>query len=268
LLASPSGLMLVAGPTESGKTTSLYASLAYLNTGTRKINTIEEPIEYSLKGIRQSQATTQSSDTDTSFEHLLRAVLRQAPDVIMIGEIREEETAATAVRAAATGHFVLSTLHAPLASAAVHSMLRLGVQPRALSHALLGIISQRLVRTLCPSCKLGFPFPPGKAFKSIRQWLDPDAQISLFGPQGCPNCFMTGFGGRTGLFELLLITSGIRGLLEKAAPVADIRDLAVREGMMEFRHAALLKVAAGLTSLEEVIRVLPLEYLSAPDRSS
>jgi general secretion pathway protein E len=265
-LSSPSGLILVAGPTESGKTTTLYASLAYLNTGMRKINTIEEPIEYSLRGIRQSQASTgNGAAIDVSFDVLLRGVLRQAPDVIMIGEIREEETALTAVRAAATGHLVLSTLHAPVASAAVHSMLRLGVQPRALSHALLGVISQRLVRTLCPACKQKFPFPPSKAFESVRQWLEQDAAVAMYGPQGCPTCFMTGFAGRTGLFELLPMTHGVRSLLEDAAAVPAIRDLAVREGMMEFRHAAMLKVAAGLTSLEEVMRVLPMEYLSAAE---
>lgn len=259
LLTSPGGLILVTGPTESGKTTTLYAGLAYLNNGTRKINTLEEPIEYSLQGVRQSQA---SATGDPTFDALLRGVLRQAPDVIMIGEIREEETAQTAVRAAATGHLVLSTLHAPVASAAVHSMLRLGVQQRALSYALLGIVSQRLVRTLCPACKQVHPFPPVKAFESVRQWLDPDAVVNLYGPQGCPACFMTGFAGRTGLFEVLMVTPGVRALLEEAAPVAAIRTRAVTEGMMEFRHAALLKVAAGLTSLEEVTRVLPMEYLS------
>jgi general secretion pathway protein E len=263
LLSSPSGLILVCGPTESGKTTSLYASLSYLNSGTRKINTIEEPIEYSLKGIRQSQASSAGGSGDANFDVLLRGVLRQSPDVIMIGEIREEETAQIAVRAAATGHMVLSTLHAPVASAAVHSMLRLGIQPRALSHALLGVISQRLVRTLCESCKQFYPFPLAKAFEGIRRWLDPEMEIRLFGPQGCPTCFMSGFGGRTGLFELLMVTPAIRHLLDQAAPVSAIRQLAVKEGMMEFRHAALLKVAAGITSLEEVTRVLPAEYMAS-----
>lgn len=265
MLASPSGLILVTGPTESGKTTSLYAGLAYLNTGTRKINTIEEPIEYSLKGIRQSQASSNGSATEASFDVLLRGVLRQAPDVIMIGEVREEETAQIAVRAAATGHLVLSTLHAPVAAAAVQSMIRLGVPPRALSHALLGVVSQRLVRTLCVACKQQYPFPVVKAFEGVRKWLGQDAQVTLFGPQGCPACHMTGFAGRTGLFEVLPVTAGIRHLLEESSSVAVIRKLAVQEGMMEFRHAALLKVAAGVTSLEEVTRVLPLEFMSAAD---
>ena len=267
LLSSPSGLILVTGPTESGKTTSLYAGLSYLNSGTRKINTIEEPIEYSLKGIRQSQASSQNGNGtgDATFDVLLRGVLRQAPDVIMIGEIREEETAQIAVRAAATGHLVLSTLHAPVAAAAVHSLLRLGIPPRALSHALLGIVSQRLVRTLCASCKQFYSFPMARAFESVRRWLDPETEIRLFGPLGCPACFMSGFAGRTGLFEVLMVTPAVRHLLEEAAPVTAIRQLAVREGMMEFRHAALLKVASGVTSLEEFTRVLPAEFMAAAD---
>ncbi len=265
MLSSPSGLILVTGPTESGKTTTLYAGLAYLNSGTRKINTIEEPIEYSLKGIRQSQASSGGGPGEASFDVLLRGVLRQAPDVIMIGEIREEETAQIAVRAAATGHLVLSTLHAPVAAAAVHSLLRLGVQPRALSHALLGIVSQRLVRTLCQECKQLYPFPVAKAFEGVRKWLPADAPVTLYGPVGCTACHMTGFAGRTGLFEVLPVSPGVRLLLEEGAAVSAIRKLAVKEGMMEFRHSALMKVAAGITSLEEVTRVLPAEFMAAAD---
>ena len=265
MLASPSGLILVTGPTESGKTTTLYSSLAYLNTGTRKINTIEEPIEYSLKGIRQSQAGSGGGPGEASFDVLLRGVLRQAPDVIMIGEIREEETAQIAVRAAATGHLVLSTLHAPVAAAAVHSLLRLGVPPRALSHALLGVVSQRLVRTLCGECKQLYPFPAARAFDGVRRWLPADAPVTLYGPVGCPACHMTGFAGRTGLFEVLPVSPGVRAALEDGAPVPAVRKLAVREGMMEFRHAALMKVAAGVTSLEEVTRVLPSEFMAAAE---
>ncbi|QEL18365.1 GspE/PulE family protein [Limnoglobus roseus] len=260
MLTSPSGLILVCGPTESGKTTSMYAGLAYLNNGFRKINTIEDPIEYSLAGIRQSQI---AATADVTFDVLLRGVLRQAPDVIMIGEIRDEETALIAVRAAATGHLVLSTLHAPVAAAAVHSMFRLGVQPRALSHALLGVVSQRLLRTLCPECKRAYPLPPGKAFNSVRKWMDPDANVTLYGPEGCPACHMTGFAGRTGLFEVLSMTPAVRTLMEHGAHTAAIRKQAVEDGMMEFRHAALLKVAQARTSLEEVTRVVPAEFLSA-----
>lgn len=264
LLSSPSGLILVTGPTESGKTTMMYAGLAYLNTGARKINTIEDPIEYSLKGIRQSQAHAHGGPGEVSFSELLRGVLRQAPDVIMVGEVREEETALTAVRAAATGHLVKTTLHAPIAAAAVHSMFRLGVPPRSLSQALVGIVSQRLVRTLCSACKVEHRFPTGPAFEAVRQWLDPKLTPKIFAPVGCPACHMTGFAGRTGLFEVLVTTSAVRALVDEAAPVAEIRAVAVKEGMMEFRHSALLKVASGITCLEEIARVLPQEFLSAP----
>ena len=258
-LQTPSGLILVTGPTESGKTTTLYAGLSYLNTGERKINTIEEPIEYSLPGIRQSQANQAQGLT---FDLLLRSVLRQAPDVIMIGEIREEETALTAVRAAASGHLVLATLHAPVASAAVHSMIRLGVNSHVLAHSLLGVVSQRLVRTLCPHCRETYPLPQGQGFEGVRQWLDPGEGIHMFGTRGCAACQGTGYIGRTGLFEILRVGPEVRPLIDAGASVAAVRTRAVQQGMLEFRHAALIGIARGVTSLEEVVRVLPLEFLS------
>ncbi len=258
LLASPSGLLLVTGPTETGKSTTLYACLSYLNNGERKINTIEDPIEYSIAGLRQSQVNTKIG---LGFDELLRNVLRQAPDVIMIGEIRDPETAMTAVRAAGSGHLVLTTLHAPVASAAVHSMLRLGVHPHLLSSSLLGAISQRLLRTLCPRCKVRYEVPSERLFDDVRQWLAPGQGEYLYGPQGCPECYMTGYSGRTGVFEMLPVSPEIRQLIDDRAPTSVLRQKAVEEGMVEFRHSALLKVAQGVTSIEEVIRVLPAEYL-------
>jgi type II secretory ATPase GspE/PulE/Tfp pilus assembly ATPase PilB-like protein len=257
-LSNPSGLMLVTGPTESGKSTTLYGCLNQLNTGERKISTIEDPIEYSLAGIRQSQTNT---GLELTFDTMLRHVLRQAPDVIMIGEIRDAETALTAVRAAGSGHLVLSTLHAPVASAAVHSLLRLGVHPYLLSNSLIGVVAQRLIRTLCPKCKETFEVPAPKLFEGVRQWLQPGQGEVLCGANGCPACFNTGYAGRTGVFEMLAVTAAIRELIDDSAPVAAIRKKAVEEGMIEFRHAAVLKVAQGLTTIEEVVRVLPSEYL-------
>jgi len=257
-LSSPNGLLLVTGPTESGKSTTLYGALAALNNGERKINTIEDPIEYSLTGVRQSQV---NAGLDLTFDSLLRHVLRQAPDVIMIGEIRDAETALTAVRAAGSGHLVLSTLHAPVASAAVNSLLRLGVHPYLLSNSLLGVVAQRLIRTLCPKCKETFEVPAPRLFEGVRQWLQPGEGEALCGPGGCPACFNTGYAGRTGVFEMLAATPAIRELIDQSAPVSAIRKKAVEEGMIEFRHAAVLKVAQGLTSIEEVVRVLPAEYL-------
>jgi type II secretory ATPase GspE/PulE/Tfp pilus assembly ATPase PilB-like protein len=263
LLASPSGLLLVTGPTETGKSTTLYACLSHLNNGERKINTIEDPIEYSIKGIRQSQINTKIG---LAFDELLRSVLRQAPDIIMIGEIRDPETAMTAVRAAASGHLVLSTLHAPVASAAIHSMLRLEVHPHLLSNSLLGVISQRLLRTLCPKCRLAFDMPTPHVFDEVRHRLEPGQGEHLYGPMGCPECYMSGYGGRTGVFEMLRVGPEIRKLIDERANTAAIRLKAVEEGLIEFRQSALLKVAQGETSIEEVVRVLPSEYLEYASR--
>jgi type II secretory ATPase GspE/PulE/Tfp pilus assembly ATPase PilB-like protein len=258
LLASPSGLILVTGPTETGKSTTLYAGLSYLNNGERKINTIEDPIEYSIQGIRQSQVNTKIGLT---FDELLRGVLRQAPDVIMIGEIRDPETAQTAVRAAASGHLVLTTLHAPVAAAAIHTMLRLDVHPHLLATSLLGVISQRLLRTLCPRCRQTFEVPSPRVFEEIQHLLQPGEGQSLCGPGGCVECFMTGYAGRTGVFEMLRVTPDIRQLIDERATTQAIRQKAIEGGMIEFRQSALVKVAQGQTSIEEVIRVMPAEYL-------
>ncbi len=259
LLNNPSGLILVTGPTETGKSTTLYSCLAYLNNGERKISTIEDPIEYSIKGIRQSPV---SAATGVTFDVQLRAVLRQAPNVIMIGEIRDNETAMLAARAASTGHLVLSTLHSPVASAAVHSLTRLGVHPHLLSHSLLGVVSQRLIRTLCPNCKEGFDVPEIHAFKEVRPWLKAGQGTRLYGHRGCPECHQSGYAGRTGAFEIMRVSAGLRALIDDASQEGAIRRKAVEEGMLEFRQSAMLKVAQGLTSIEEVIRVLPVEYLT------
>jgi type II secretory ATPase GspE/PulE/Tfp pilus assembly ATPase PilB-like protein len=258
VLASCSGLLLVTGPTETGKSTTLYACLTYLNNGERKINTIEDPVEYSIRGIRQSQVNTKIGLT---FDELLRSVLRQAPDVVMIGEIRDPETARTAVRAAASGHLVLSTLHAPVAAAAIHTMLRLEVHPHLLANSLLGVISQRLLRTLCPRCRQTFEVPAPHIFDEVRDRLEPGEGQHLYGPGGCPECYGTGYAGRTGVFEMLRVGPEIRKMIDDGAPTQALRQKAIEGGMVEFRHSALVKVAQGQTSIEEVIRVLPSEYL-------
>jgi type II secretory ATPase GspE/PulE/Tfp pilus assembly ATPase PilB-like protein len=258
LLSSPSGLILVTGPTESGKSTSLYASLSHLNNGERKINTIEDPIEYSIRGIRQSQINL---TIDLTFDELLRSVLRQAPDVIMIGEIRDIETARTAVRAAASGHLVLTTLHASLATTAIHTMLRLKVHPHLLAMSLLGVVSQRLLRTLCPNCRQPFEAPPTGLFDEVQSRLEPGEGQQLYAPGGCPECYMTGYTSRTGVFEMLTVGPEIRKLIDERSTTQAIRQKAIEEGLIEFRQSALVKVAKGLTSIEEVLRVMPGEYL-------
>jgi type II secretory ATPase GspE/PulE/Tfp pilus assembly ATPase PilB-like protein len=265
LLASPSGLLLVTGPTEGGKTTTLYSCLSFLNNGERRIQTIEDPIEYSLRGIRQSQVNTAINLT---FDELLRGVLRQAPDVVMIGAIHDPETARTAVRAAASGHLVLSTLHAPMAAEAIHSLLRLEVHPHLLATSLLGVISQRLLRTLCPRCRQAFEVPSPDIFDEVRDHLEPGEGQYLFGPVGCPTCFETGYVGRTAVFEMLRVGSTMRRLIDEGVSTHAIRTQAIREGLVEFRHSALIKVAQGVTSIEEVIRVLPREYLEHAPQTS
>ncbi len=259
LLNNPSGLILVTGPTGAGKTTTLYACLRHLNNGQRKINTIEDPIEYALDGIRQSQVNPR---IDVDFADLLRSVLRQAPDVIMIGEIRDGATAETAVRAANSGHLVFSTLHAPVAAGAVPSLLNLGVHPHFLASSLLGVVAQRLVRTLCPLCKASFDVSESKhAFDEVRRYLAPGQGEKLYGPSGCPKCKMLGYAGRSGVFEVMSISPALRKLIMERQPLQVLRNKALQEGMIEFRESALLKVALGETSIEEVFRTIPTEYL-------
>jgi type II secretory ATPase GspE/PulE/Tfp pilus assembly ATPase PilB-like protein len=259
LLENPSGLILVTGPTGSGKTTTLYACLAHLNNGERKINTIEDPIEYALFGIRQSQVNPR---TEVDFPELLRGVLRQAPDVIMIGEIRDPVTAETAVRAANSGHLVLATLHAPIAAGAVQSMLSLGVHPHFLASSLLGCIAQRLLRTLCPGCKIAYELTETvHTFDEVRKWLEPGQGQVLHGPGACEVCHHTGYAGRTGVFEVLTVSKAIRRLILAKQPLQTLRHKALEEGTIEFRQAALLKVARGETTVEEVFRAVPSEYL-------
>ena len=259
MLHSPGGLILVTGPTASGKTTTLYAGLHYLNDGSRKINTIEDPIEYAVEGIRQSQVNPQ---LEVDFPELLRSVLRQSPDVIMIGEIRDIVTAQTAVRAANSGHLVLATLHAPTAAGAVQSMLNLGVQPHFFASSFRGVIAQRLVRTLCPKCRVGLDLSEAPmTFDDVRPWLGQYDGRQLFTATGCDQCGKSGYAGRTGVFEVLNVTPTIRRLVNAHAPSKELEQLAVGEGMFEFRRAGLLKVAQGQTNTEEIVRVVPAEYL-------
>ncbi|MDA1052978.1 MAG: GspE/PulE family protein [Planctomycetota bacterium] len=263
MLNHPSGLILVTGPTGTGKTTSLYACLQYLNDGARKLNTLEDPIEYAIDGIRQSQV---NAKLGLDFPELLRNVLRQAPDVIMIGEIRDEETATTAVRAANSGHLVLATLHAPTAASAVHSMLALGSHSYFLSGCLLGVIAQRLLRTLCPNCRSGYDISLSpQTFQEIESLLAEGEGKAIYGPSGCEECFHLGYVGRSGLFEIMTANQEIRRLVSQAASSQAIEEAAIRAGMTVFRRGALLKVAQGVTSTEEILRDVPAEQLGLED---
>ena len=257
------GLILVTGPTGSGKTATLYASLRELADGTRKINTIEDPVEYSIEGLRQSQV---NPAIDLGFLDLLRSVLRQNPDVIMIGEIRDAETAKTAVHAANSGILVFATLHAPAAASAVQTMRSLGAHQHFLAASLRGVVAQRLVRTLCPHCRQAFDVSDApQTFEEVRHLLNDDEGRTFWAASGCDQCGRTGYGGQTGVFEVMHVTPTLRHLIADSRPAREVRSKAVEEGMLQFRQSALLKVARGETTTEEVFRVIPTESLLLED---
>jgi type II secretory ATPase GspE/PulE/Tfp pilus assembly ATPase PilB-like protein len=256
-------LILITGPTGSGKTATLYSSLITLNDGKRKINTIEDPVEHAIDGLRQSQV---NPAINLTFAELLRSILRQGPDVIMIGEIRDEETANTAVRAANSGIVVFATLHAASAVGAVQSMRGLETNPRFLATALRGVVAQRLVRTLCPKCRVGFDLSDSpETFEDLKQYLRPTEGKTLYAAKGCEACGQTGYGGQTGIFEVLPIDRALRHLIGENASAREIRDQALAQSMLEFRRSAMLKVARGETSTEEVFRVIPGEDILSED---
>ncbi|HEY0007899.1 MAG TPA: GspE/PulE family protein [Tepidisphaeraceae bacterium] len=259
MISGPSGLVLITGPTGSGKTSTLYATLMQLNDGHRKINTIEDPIEYAVGGLRQSQV---NNAIDMGFAEILRSVLRQSPDVIMLGEIRDEETARTAVHAANSGLLVLATIHASTAAAGVQAMRGYNVPNHFLSVALRGVVSQRLVRTLDPMSRTEFDISHAPdMFAEVTRYLQPGEGTHLYAPLPSPSNQMTGYTSRTGIFEVMPIAREIRALIADGSSAKGIRDKAIETGMLEFRHAALLKVARGLTSTEEVFRVIPSDVL-------
>ncbi|QJW92930.1 GspE/PulE family protein [Frigoriglobus tundricola] len=254
LLHRPGGLLLVTGPTGSGKTTTLYACLRHLNDGSRRIHAIEDPIECALAGVHQSQPNAKLGLT---FPELLRGIVRQGPDVIMIGEIRDAETAHTAVSAANSGHLVLATLHAPVAAGGVASMLAFGVAPHFLATSLIGIVSQRLVRTFCPECR--FPIE--------GDWVNGDPLTPRYAALGCPVCHHSGFGARTALFEVLTVTRPIRSLVQAREPSHVIEDQARREGMTDFLKAANALIASGRTDPDEVKRCVPPDCLGSAEHT-
>ncbi|MFO0841445.1 MAG: GspE/PulE family protein [Gemmataceae bacterium] len=256
MLSCPSGLILVTGPTGTGKTTTLYACLDWLNNGERKINTIEDPVEYELEGVRQSQVNAR---IELGFPELLRGVLRQAPDVIMVGEVRDPVTAVTVVHAANCGHLVLATAHAPTASAAVQSLRSWGVHPHFLASSLLGVIAQRLVRTLCPDCR-SLRGPDDLAYSCGEEGRQ------VWSARGCPSCHGTGYGARTGVFEVLRLTPPLRRLIAADHPTHALREQAVRDGLVERVRRPCSRSTRGQTTPEEVARTVPHEHLPADDK--
>ncbi len=249
-LELPNGIVLVTGPTGSGKTTTLYTGLAGINSRERNVMTVEDPIEYQLAGINQIQTRPVIGLT---FASLLRAILRQDPDVIMVGEIRDLETAQIAVQAALTGHLVLSTLHTNSAAAAVTRLRDMGLEDYLITAVLRGILAQRLVRKLCESCKKPEPVLPELAQKL---GLDPDAQHTLWHATGCPDCRHTGYRGRSAVAEFLRPSREVTRLILAGADHTEIERAAVAEGMETMFHAGLRVALAGETTLEEVSRII------------
>ncbi len=247
LIRNSSGIILLTGPTGSGKTTTLYSALHDINSPEKNIITIEDPIEYQLKGIGQIQV---NAKIDLSFANGLRSILRQDPDVIMVGEIRDKETAEIAVNASLTGHLVFSTLHTNDAVGAISRLIDMGIEPFLLSSSIIGVMAQRLVRELCPHCKI--PYTPQGKGGSLKG-------ITLYRAKGCAECMNTGYQGRVAIFEMLEMSDKMRQLVSDHASSGQLTTLAKEEGMQSLKECALEKVRRGETSTEEVLRVLNKE---------
>ena len=250
LIRKPHGIILVTGPTGSGKSTTLYAGLSEINSKDRNILTVEDPIEFDLQGIGQTQVNPR---VDMTFARGLRAILRQDPDVVMVGEIRDLETAQIGVQASLTGHLVLSTLHTNTAAGAITRLEDMGIEPFLLSSSLLAVLSQRLVRTLCPDCKTAHT--PNEQEANILGIKPEDAsEVKIYGPTGCAACNQTGYRGRTGIHELLIVDEQIRELVHNGHGEQAI-EKHIRTNTPSIREDGCRKVLAGITSLEEVLRV-------------
>ena len=247
LLHQPHGILLVTGPTGSGKTTTLYAALSCMDSTQVNIMTVEDPIEYDLDGVGQTQI---NSRIDMSFGRALRAILRQDPDVIMIGEIRDRETAQIAVQASLTGHLVLATLHTNDAPSAITRLVDMGIEPFLLASSTIGVLAQRLARTLCSSCRAAYP-----ADASELELLGLERSATLYRAVGCPECNQTGYRGRMGLFELLTVDEALRTLVHQGGNEQQLRAQAVKGGMTLLREDGIAHVLTGTTTLEEVVRV-------------
>jgi general secretion pathway protein E len=248
LVHQPHGIVLVTGPTGSGKTTTLYAALSRIDSTVTNVMTVEDPVEYDLDGIGQTQVNPR---IDMSFARALRAILRQDPDVIMIGEIRDLETAQIAVQASLTGHLVLATLHTNDTVSSITRLTDMDVEPFLLSSSLLGVLAQRLVRRLCTECREAY-LPDAIERGMFDSQIPPS---HLYRPVGCAACNHTGYRGRSGIYELLKVDDGLRHLIHDRASEQDLRQHAVKQGMHSLRQDGIRLVASGMTSLEELLRV-------------
>ena len=249
LLSKPYGLILVVGPTGSGKTTTLYSMLNQLNDVEKNILTIEDPVEYELQGINQSQINYKAG---LDFASALRAFLRQDPDIIMVGEIRDHDTAEIAIRASLTGHLVLSTLHANTAVGAISRLSDMGMDSFLITSSLVGVVAQRLVRKICPLCKASYEASIGEK-KALG--YDIDKNLTLYKGEGCNKCNNTGYKGRLGIYEMIQATKPIKDLIDQGAKEDEIMKKANKLGMITMRQDAANKAIDGLTTVEEMIRV-------------
>jgi type IV pilus assembly protein PilB len=253
--ANPYGMLLLTGPTGSGKTTTLYSVLQLVNTPERNIVTVEDPVEYQLAGITQVQVKPVAGMT---FASALRSILRQDPDVILVGEIRDLETAEIAVSAALTGHLVLSTLHTNDAAGAISRLINIGIPPFLVASALLGTVAQRLVRTICPHCAKKYSLPRDERLL-VQDAFPERKRIRLARGKGCPQCLETGYRGRKSVYEILRVTPAIRRLIVDTASDSTIKEQAISEGMQTLRQSIMREVLSGKTTIEEMTRAVDLK---------
>ena len=248
ILKNPNGILLVTGPTGSGKSTTLYTTLSELNKEDVNIVTVEDPVEANIDGINQVQVNVKA---DLTFASALRSILRQDPDIIMIGEIRDGETAQIAVQASITGHLVVSTLHTNSAAGSINRLINMGVEGYLLADSLVGIIAQRLVRRLCPYCKKPHLITDTeRRIMGIRADVNPE----IYEPVGCERCDNTGYSGRIGIYEIMKITPPLKELISKNASVSELKQMGMREGMHTLRQSATMLVIKGITSVHEMIK--------------
>ena len=253
MLIGGEGIILVSGPTGSGKTTTLYSTLNRMDKPDANIVTIEDPIEFDLKNINQAQVNRRSGVT---FASALRAILRQDPDIIMVGEIRDEETVELAIRAALTGHIVFSTIHTNDAATGFTRLLNWGVEPFLVTSTVKGILAQRLVRKLCKECREKYDTSP----EELSQFgLETDTSMPFYRSKGCLSCRNTGYQGRVGLFELIQMDNDIADLIMQSSPGHKIREKAVEKGMFTLMYDGLLKAQRGDTSLQEILETIGAE---------
>ena len=251
ILSNPHGIILVTGPTGSGKSTTLYTSLSELNKEDVNIITVEDPVEANINGINQVQVNVKAEMT---FAAALRSILRQDPDIIMIGEIRDGETAQIAVQAAITGHLVVSTLHTNSAASTVTRIIDMGIEPYVAGDALVGVIAQRLVRRLCTSCKV--PRLAEDDEKNVLGVEDPEDDIVIYEPVGCPLCNDTGYSGRIGVYEMMPVSRELQAVIARGATADVIEKQALEEGMSTLKMSAAKHVLSGVTSISEMKKIV------------